>query len=131
MFQSYMKQRWFLVSFACACLTIAIACSNDHLANFGENCTVSTDCKSTVCVGGEAGVKKRVPFCSEDCTGKQTGDSCGGGSGKCVDDLTKWCWVPCTSDADCQAINPERGTCGTVAFGGTEVSFKVCVSSAS
>ncbi|TNE45287.1 MAG: hypothetical protein EP343_27115 [Deltaproteobacteria bacterium] len=129
MLQMLGRQRWVVLWLSCLILMLGLACSNDHLADFGESCKISTDCKSTVCVGGEAGVQTRVPFCSEDCTGKQTGDECANGAGKCISNLTRWCWVPCTSDSDCQGINAQRGTCGKITTNGTEIPFKVCVSS--
>jgi hypothetical protein len=77
----------------------------------GERCGGSSECETNFCVVGELTNYQGTPFCSEDCTGRKTGDACGGGAGRCVDDYLHWCWLPCQSDADCIAANPDRPTC--------------------
>lgn len=111
-----------LMAFLGACL--GAACSSGGTALFGQPCNSSDDCAEGICVGGEGGGV--TPFCSEDCTGKQTGDACGDGKGKCVVDFVAWCWLPCTSDAECEAVNPARPRCATMSSSGVEYPFKVC-----
>jgi hypothetical protein len=92
---------------------------------FGSPCDTGADCASSYCVGGEAGGESHEPFCSEECTGRKTGDSCGGGRGVCVVDFVAWCWAVCESDDDCRAMNEDRAICDTLDYGGaqTQVCF--------
>jgi hypothetical protein len=102
------------------------ACETTGETPFGQACETSADCVSDVCVGGEAGTG-RAPFCSDDCAGKQTGDVCGEGQGKCIADFVSWCWKPCETDNECAAFNPERPTCAVTSSSGVDSPFKVCL----
>lgn len=102
------------------------ACESTGETHFGKPCETSADCTSDFCVGGEAGTTF-ASFCSDDCTGRQTGDPCGDdGRGKCVADFVSWCWMPCTGDDECVTINPERPVCSLVSSSGVDYPFMVC-----
>ncbi len=92
----------------------------------GKACETGDDCISDFCVGGEAGTVL-APFCSDDCTGKKTGDACGDGQGKCIADFVSWCWLPCQTDAECIAVNPDRPRCSIITSSGTGSPFAVCI----
>ncbi len=114
-------RNWRATGFA---LTLALAaCAGQGVGQFGQSCNTSGDCTSDFCVGGELG---EAPFCSEDCTGKATGTSCGGGQGRCIADFVAWCWLPCTTGAQCAAVNPKRPVCATGSSGGTAYAFATC-----
>ena len=104
---------------------IVAACTSPGTGAFGRACNTGGDCVSDFCVGGEVGGSA---FCSEDCTGKASGATCGGGAGRCVADFVAWCWLPCTTDADCSAINPARPVCRTGSSGGKAYPFATCFS---
>lgn len=107
-----------------------VACESSGETPFGKACQTGADCISEFCVGGEAGTVP-APFCSDDCTGKSTGDACGEAQqGKCIADFVSWCWMPCAADAECAAINPERPICSVTSSSGVESPFKVCVGKA-
>ncbi len=111
---------------AIAFLTILIvACTSPGTGAFGHACNTGGDCASDFCVGGEVG---GTAFCSEDCTGKPSGAACGGGAGRCVADFVAWCWLPCTTDADCTAVNAARPVCRTGSSGGKAFPFATCFS---
>lgn len=105
---------------------LAVACDYTGETAFGKPCETGADCVSGFCVGGETGTEF-APFCSEECTGRKTGDSCGDGRGKCVADFTSWCWMPCETNAECAAVNPERPECDVISSSGVDYPFKVCV----
>ncbi len=104
---------------------LVAACTSPVAGAFGHACNTSGDCASDFCVGGEVG---GTAFCSEDCTGKASGASCGGGAGRCVADFVAWCWLPCTTDADCTVVNPARPVCRTGSSGGKAYPFTTCFS---
>lgn len=118
-----------LVQIAALMLASAIgslACESPGETPFAKACETGADCISDFCVGGEAGTVP-APFCSDDCTGQKTGDSCGQGAGKCIADFVSWCWLPCETDAECAATNPERPVCSSLSSSGMDAPFKVCV----
>jgi hypothetical protein len=105
------------------------SCGGSGERLFGDVCEVHSDCSSGFCVGGEPS-NRLIPFCSEDCTGRKTGDSCGDGRGSCIVDFVSWCWVPCETDIECGEVNLERSTCTFISSSGVESPFKVCTGSA-
>lgn len=104
----------------------APACESQGETRFGKPCQTSADCITDFCVGGEVGTTL-APFCSDDCSGKQTGDSCGENQGQCIADFVSWCWLPCQTDEECSVVNPERSVCDFISSSGTESPFKVCI----
>lgn len=100
---------------------------------FGESCDENADCLSDHCyVGEQSGEVGPVPFCSEDCTGDLLGATCGGGIGKClVGAGPAECFVPCITNADCTAVNPDRGYCEPFATSNGAGDFSICVVSPS
>ncbi len=111
---------------AIAFLTILLAaCTSPGTGAFGHACNTGGDCAGDFCVGAEVG---GTAFCSEDCTGKPSGATCGGGAGRCVADFVAWCWLPCATDADCTAVNPARPVCRIGSSGGKAYPFSTCFS---
>ena len=108
---------------------VVVACQSASDGSFGAACETGDECISKFCVGGEAGTEI-APFCSDDCTGKKTGDACGDGQGKCIADFVAWCWLPCDTDAECTAVNPERPRCSSISSSAMESPFKVCIGKA-
>lgn len=105
---------------------LVVGCESAGETPFGKPCQTGEDCVSGFCVGGEAGTQ-HAPFCSDDCSGKTTGDVCGDGRGQCIADFVSWCWMPCTTDTECAAINAERPVCSLTSSSGVDAPFKVCV----
>lgn len=105
---------------------LGVGCESQGETPFGKPCETGDDCISDFCVGGEAGTMP-APFCSDDCTGKKSGDACGNGAGKCIADFVQWCWLPCQTDAECIAVNPDRPRCSVITSSGTEAPFAVCI----
>jgi len=123
-----MKQNRIL-QFAAAMVTLGLllaACETAGDNSFGKPCETGADCRSDFCVGGEAGTV-HAPFCSDDCAGQKTGDACGNDQGRCIADFVSWCWMPCETDAQCVAINPERPVCSITSSSGVDSLFKVCI----
>lgn len=103
-----------------------LACGSSGETPFGQSCESSADCRTDFCVGGEV-TTEIESFCSDDCTGKKTGDTCGEGQGKCIADFVSWCWLPCESNLDCLDVNSARPTCTFISSSGVQSPFKVCV----
>ncbi len=121
----------FLQAFRSLVLALLLAfavmgCESAGDTHFGKRCETGADCITDFCVGGEAGTT-RAPFCSDDCTGKQTGAACGENQGKCIADFVSWCWLPCQTDEECSAVNPERPVCDVISSSGVDSPFKVCI----
>ncbi len=120
------RRRFWLAATLLAVVVFASACDTAGETPFGEPCETGADCVSGFCVGGESG-GERAPFCSDDCSGRKTGDSCGDGRGRCVANFVSWCWMPCETNAECAATNPERPECAFLSSNGMADPFKVCI----
>ncbi len=110
-------------------LLVAALCACDSHGNaaFGATCRTGNDCASDFCVSGEASTQATPQaFCSEDCTGKAAGASCGGPKGRCAGDFSAWCWLTCETDAQCKAVNVRRPVCRVLSSSGKAYPFSAC-----